>query len=81
MEEFLIAFRYTDEIYGVKEDKNGKFVGWGSRFDSYRSLTCTSVMPQQSMVNPYVCEKASRMQVDNHIEDKKELIFLTNKPQ
>jgi hypothetical protein len=65
LEEFLIAFRYTDEIYGVKEDKHGKYVGWGSRFDSYRSLTCTSVMPKHSMVHPYVYEKPSRMKVGN----------------
>ena len=51
-----IAFRYHDDDFGLKADPNNpekKYVGWLSKYDSWRASTCASIYPLNTMVTPY----------------------------
>ena len=56
LEEVCVALRYADSVYGTKKVANDDqlYVGWLSKFDSWRSLTCTSIMPPGSVHTPYI---------------------------
>lgn len=69
LRECLIGFRYYDEEFGTREDPidRRKYVGWGSKYDSWREFTCTSIHPPNSLANKYCEVKDKRQQPKNDV--------------
>jgi hypothetical protein len=75
-----VALRFFDEVNGSKKCANtGKsFVGWSSKFDNWRSSTCTSIMPEFSVHTPYIVVESKRQNVRNDVSDKAEIYFVSH---
>jgi hypothetical protein len=66
------------EIKSTPIFQTKKYVGWLSKYDSWRSSTCASIHPQWDVVTPYCCVDKNRMDVNNFCNDKTDALFLTS---
>jgi len=52
------------------------YVGWGTKYDSWRKFTCTSIHPAKSIAGKYVEVKEKRQCPKNDVLDKEDILYL-----
>jgi len=77
LREFNVAFRYYNKDLGHRVDPQGRaLIGWTAKYDSWRSSSCTSIAPANSMTIEYCHVEQKRMEPTNEVDDKGDTHFL-----